>query len=114
MNSIGIFKRKKKSDNKLVTAQATFENGKWTLLKGSVLGIVEDAGVSQKAKDTRKNLSIDDSGTLLEDAYLGEVTPCLAATVVLNQYNNGWIDWKNSAGQPIDIYREKKDSSDEE
>ena len=50
------FKRKKKSDNKVVTAAAVIDYGRWTLLKGSVPGVAEDAGVSQKAKTLRMSM----------------------------------------------------------
>ena len=107
-NGTYTFKKKKQSDNKTVNATAVINNGKWTLLKGSVLGIVEDVGVSQKAKAARASLSLDSNGKLLEDAELGECSPSHAGTVVMNQSNNGWTDWKNTKGQLIDIYRKKQ------
>lgn len=103
------FKKNKKSDNKMVSATATVENGSWTLKKGSVLGMTEDVGVSQKAKTTRMMLPLDNNGNLLEDVALGECSPSFAGTVVMNQSNNGWTDWKDKVGQPIDIYRQKKE-----
>lgn len=103
------FKRKKKSDNKFVSATAVIDNGRWLLLKGSVLGVSEDAGVSQKAKVTRASLSMNSNGELLEDVELGECSPSFAGVVVMNASNNGWDDWKNSKGQPVDIYRKMKE-----
>lgn len=99
------FERKKNSDNKTVKATAIINNGRWTLLKGSVLGIAEDMGVSQKAKAVRASLPLDAKGKLLEDYELGECSPSHAGTVVMNQSNNGWTDWKNDKGKPVDIYR---------
>lgn len=100
------FEKKKKSDNnKIVKATAEVKNGNWKLLKGSVLGISEDAGVSQKAKSIREKLPLDNNGKLLEDVELGECSPSFVGSVVLNQSNDGWTDWKNKTGQPIDIYR---------
>ena len=104
-NGTYYFKRKKKSDNKYVQAKAVINNGRWTLLKGSVLGIAEDMGVSQKAKKARAILPIDSNGKLLEDFELGECSPSHAGTVVMNQSNNGWTDWHNADGQSVDIYR---------
>lgn len=101
------FKKKKKSDNRLVHAYALIEDGRWTLLKGSVLGINEDVGVSQRAKAARSNLPMDDTGKLLENVDLGVCSPSHAGTVVMNQSNNGWTDWKNSNGDAVDIYRPK-------
>ena len=99
------FEKKKKSDNKIVKATAEVKNGNWKLLKGSVLGISEDAGVSQKAKSIREKLPLDNNGKLLEDVELGKCSPSFVGAVVLNQSNDGWTDWKNKIGQPIDIYR---------
>jgi hypothetical protein len=101
------FRKKKMSDNKVVTATADVDNGRWTLLKGSVLGMVEDVGVSQKAKAVRASLPLDTTGKLLEDYDLGECSPSHAGAVVMNQSNNGWDDWKNSQGQPVKMYRTK-------
>lgn len=104
-NGTYTFKRKKKSDNKTVHATAVVNNGRWTLLKGSVLGMAEDMGVSQKAKRTRAELPLDSNGKLLDDYELGECSPSHAGTVVMNQSNNGWSDWHDVDGQPVDIYR---------
>jgi len=99
------FKRKKKSDNKTVIAKARIDNGRWTLLKGSILGVIEDVGVSQRAKQVRADLSLGNNGLLLEDYELGDCSPSHAGTVVMNQSNNGWTDWKNANGDPVDVYR---------
>ncbi len=107
-NGTYTFDRKKQSDNKNIHATAVINNGRWTLLKGSILGIAEDVGVSQKAKAVRASLPLDKNGKLLEDVELGECSPSHAGTVVMNQSNNGWADWKNEKGQPVDIYRKGK------
>lgn len=104
------FKRKKKSDNKTVNATAEIKNGVWTLKRGSVLGITEDVGVSKKAKEARLDLQMDANGKLLEDAELGACSPSHAGAVVMNQSNDGWTDWFNKDGQPIDIYRAKTET----
>ena len=108
-DGVYTFKRKKKSDNnKTVSAKAKVVNGNWTLLKGSILGISEDAGVSQKAKLLRLSLSIDSNGKLLEDFELGVCSPSFAGEIVMNQSNNGWTDWRTEDGCSIDIYRKKE------
>jgi hypothetical protein len=109
-NGIYYFQRKKHSDNKTVKATAVIENGRWTLLKGSILGITEDVGVPQKAKALRATMSIDKNGKLLENAELGECSPSLAGAVVVNQAISGWSEWKDHDGRPVDIYRKKLDS----
>lgn len=108
-NGTYTFQRKKKSDNKVVKATAVIDYGRWTLLKGSVLGVVEDVGVSQKAKTLRIGMPIDSNGKLLEDTELGECSPSFAGSIVMNQSNNGWTDWKDKDGNPVDIYRKKND-----
>ena len=99
------FERKKKSDNKIVKATAIIRNGNWKILKGSILGMQEDKGGAQKAREIRKTMAIDENGLLLEDADLGVCTPTFAGNVVLNQANNGWEEWRTMNGQPVDIYR---------
>lgn len=103
----GVYKleRKKISDNKMVRVTAIVNNGEWTLLKGSILGITEDKGVSQKAKNIRMKLPMDSQGRLLEDAKLGRCSPSHAGSIVMNQSNNGWTAWKNTEGKTVDIYR---------
>jgi hypothetical protein len=103
------FRRKKKSDdNKMVKATAVIQNGSWTLLKGSILGMTENAGVSKKARKIRLDMPIDETGKLLEDFCLGECSPSLAGSVVMNASNDGWIEWRNKDGNPVDTYRVKE------
>ncbi len=101
-------KRKKKSDNKIVYATATVQNGFWTLLKGSELGVNEDVGVSKKARRTRDDMPLDQNGKLLEDYELGECAPSFAGDVVMNGSVDGWTEWKDSEERPVDIYRIKE------
>lgn len=101
------FSKKKRSDNRTVRAAAVVNGGKWKLLQGSVLGVTEDAGVSQKAKTMRASLRLGSDGTLTEDADLGECAPSLAGTIVMNASDNGWDDWKNADGHPVNIYRQQ-------
>ena len=101
-------KRKKKSDDRTIEATAVVENGRWTLRKGSIVGVHEDTGLSQKARLFRATMAVDSNGKLLENTELGECSPSFAGCVVLNQPSDGWLDWQNKEGKPIDIYREKK------
>lgn len=108
-NGTYTFKKKKKSDNRMVKATAVIINGKWTLKKGSIIGIAEDAGASKKAKSLRLSMQFDNSGKLLEDVELGECSPSFAGDLVMNQSINGWTDWKDKDGNSVDIYRKKND-----
>ncbi len=101
-------KRKKRADNTDISATAIVQNGKWTLIKGSVVGMTENAGVSKKARRVRDDMSLDSCGKLLVDFELGECSPSFAAVVVMNGATDGWFDWKNAEGKPVDIYRVKE------
>ncbi len=101
-----FLQKMKVSDGKEVKATAVIQDGMWTLKKGSILGMNEDAGVSGKAKVIRATLSLDGNGVLLDDAELGVCTPSLVGVIVMNASNNGWLDWKNLQGQSVDIYRQ--------
>lgn len=108
-----FFKRTKMSDgSKPVKATAHVKDGVWTLAKGSVLGVKENAGVSKKAKLTRALLEMDENGKLLEDYVLGECSPSYAGAVVMNQSIDGWTEWKNSNGEKLDVYRKTNSSED--
>ncbi len=89
-------------------AKATVKNGNWTLLAGSILAIKEDAGGGRGAKALRNTLPVDESGKLLEDVELGNQAPSYVGVVVMNQAIDGWLEWKNKDGKPIDIYRKSK------
>lgn len=106
-NGIYYFEKQKKSDNRTVKVSAKVDNGKWTILKGSIIGITEDKGVSQKARMTRENIKFNDQGKLLEDFELGQCTPSFAGAVIMNQSINGWTDWHDKNGNQLDIFRIK-------
>lgn len=108
-NGIYTFQRKKKYDNKVIFATAVIEYGRWTLLKGSILEIVENPDISQKAKTLRMSMPIDSDGKLLEDVELGECSPSFVGNLVMNRTTNGWTYWKDKDGNPVDIYRQRND-----
>lgn len=103
------FRRRKKSDNRVVRAAAVIDHGRWTLLKGSVLGVTENIGVSQKARAFRLNMQIDSGGVLLEDTELGACSPSFAGVIVMNQSTNGWITWKDKDGNSVEKYKKKSE-----
>lgn len=107
------FQRKKKSEGKTITATAVIDNGRWTLLKGSILGLQDDyTYMPQKAKAIRATLQLDSNGKLLEDAELGECSPSFVGDLVICGPTNGWTEWKDKDGRPIDIYRKAKKDND--
>ena len=103
------FKRKKKSENKCISATAEVQNGCWTIIKGSVLATNENVGMSKKAHVTRSMMPIDESGKLLENFELGECSPSFAGCVVINGAIDGWVEWKTKSGEPVDIYRNRNE-----
>ncbi len=109
-NDTYYFEKQKKSDNRTIKVSAKVENGKWTILKGSIIGITEDKGVSQKARMTRENIKFNDHGKLLEDFELGQCSPSFAGAVIMNQSINGWTDWHDKNGNQLDIYRKKDET----
>lgn len=109
-NGTYYFEKKKKSDNRIIKATAQIKNGNWTILKGSIIGIAEDKGVSQKARITRENIKFNEQGKLLEDFELGQCTPSFAGAVIMNQSINGWTDWHDKNGNQLDIYRKKDET----
>lgn len=61
---------------------------------------------------TRNYSQLDSEGHLLDDFSLGECSPSFAGNVVMNQSCDGWTEWKNVSGEPIDIYRKNMPSDD--
>lgn len=107
-NGTYFFSRKKKSEaNKQINATAKIENGMWTILKGSLIGIIEDSGVPLTAKRIRATLPLDSNGLLLDDVDLGAVSPSLVGSVVFNSSVNGWEAWKDIKGQSVKQYQDK-------
>ena len=108
-DGIYTMNRKKKAEgNRTISATVEITNGNWKILKGSKLGYIEGKGVSKKAKGIRNDMHLSSTGELLEDYELGECAPSLAGDVVMYASVDGWFEWKNAAGNPVDIYRIKE------
>ena len=105
--------RKKRGDGVVINAKATVKNGCWTILRGSLLSMVETIGGAKKAKEKRAAMEIASDSKLLEDAELGECSPTFAGNVVINGACDGWEEWKNKKGERITIYRKKKVADEE-
>lgn len=82
-----------------VAATMRFANGQFIVLKGSICAPVKD---DARVSEARKTAFIKDN-ILQEDVVT--TSPSTAGDVVLGRANNGWAEWKNEAGKPIDIYR---------
>lgn len=85
-----------------VKGKARLENGVFTVLKGSICGPITGP---RNAPDIRKRAKIEDN-ILMEDVVCS--SPSGAGWLVIGKSNNGWAEWKDEAGRPINIYRKNK------
>lgn len=83
-----------------VNGKAIVKDGIFTLLKGSICG---DTGKGY-IPSIRINAKID-KNILQEDIVCS--SPSSAGWVVIGKSNNGWIEWKDTKGNSIEIYRDK-------
>ena len=83
-----------------VNGKAIVKDGVFTLLKGSICG---DTG-NGYIPSIRKNAKIYNN-ILQEDMICSN--PSSAGWIVIGKSNNGWVEWKDIKGNPIEIYRDK-------
>ena len=83
-----------------VNGKAIVKDGVFTLLKGSICGDTGNGYIPY----IRKNAKIDNN-ILQEDIVCS--TPSSAGWIVIGKSNNGWVEWKDIKGNPIEIYRDK-------
>lgn len=81
-----------------ITATMQVEDGVFIVLKGSICAPTKDGWVPE----SRRNAPIKDN---ILQADISCNSPSTAGWIALGHANNGWIVWKDSAGQPIDVYR---------
>lgn len=81
-------------------------------VKGTML--ITDAEIILKegsmcAPTIKKNLpSLQVSANIVNNILIENIvctSPSAASDIVAGRNTNGWIEWKNEYGQPIDIYR---------
>ena len=102
----GIYKlnRKIKAWGKNATGQMKVENGKFIVLKGSVCCPIRGKGwTATKQIDQKRNSSSFIGDVLQDDVEF--TSPSLAAAFITYKPENGWTEWKNANGEPINIYR---------
>lgn len=87
----------------VITAKMRVENGMFIVLKGSKCA----PSNAPWMPDSRKAAVIEND-TLMEDIECN--SPSTAGWVPLGHANNGWLVWKTEDGQPINIFRQKKDN----
>lgn len=83
------------------------EEGEFIVEKGSMCAPASDGWMPEARKNAKIKKNI-----LQEDVSCN--SPSIAAWVVIGRRTNGWKLWKNEDGDPIDIYRNSNDYSDEE
>lgn len=101
-----VFERKNKGSK--VHAIAVIKNGSWTLLKGSKISPIDGKGVSNKAKEIRAALNLDEHGVQQENVELGKCTPSFSGNIVIGGAVDGWTSWEDAKKRPINIYRQRK------
>ena len=79
---------------------AIVEDGLFKVLKGAVCAPTSKGFVPE----IRKTVPIV-SNILVDDVICD--SPSAAGWVIAGRSNNGWLEWKDKNGIPIDIYRKK-------
>jgi len=98
-------KRKlKRMNGKTITAEMQVNNGRFIVLRGSVVCEIDGPGLMDSVLIKREEAMID-KGVLKEDIILD--SPSAAGSFVIGAACNGWMSWKCEDGKPIDIFREK-------
>ena len=93
-----------------IVAYGRYEEGRFDVLPGSRVAIEKPAGL-ERYNEQRKALL--QSKTIVKDAHgrfiLKKVvsfkTPSGASDFVLGGSTNGWSEWRNANGEPLDILR---------
>ena len=90
--------------NKEAVGKMCVKNGKFIVMKGSVICPVAGKGLpSYKQIDAKRNTAKIEGNILQEDTEFN--SPSLAAVFVTNASANGWDAWKTDDGKSINIYR---------
>lgn len=82
-----------------VEGKMKVEDGMFTVLKGSKCAPLKR---TDRVPSNRTNALIEND-ILIEDMPCK--SPSVAAFVVIGNSSNGWMEWKNSKGESIDLYR---------
>lgn len=95
-----------------VHAKATMsiKDRKITVLKGAT---VNPLGKLSAANWQQKRNSLHIINNITQEDFEAS-SPSMASSVVLGHNSNGWMKWKTSNGQYIDIFRKKAGDSNEE
>ena len=87
-----------------VAAIMVVENGKLYLEAGSKLAPVKSITTKGWA-EVRDSIKMND---LVTEERVECSTPSMVAEIAVGRSRNGWLCWKNSSGQTIDVYRRRE------
>lgn len=85
-----------------INATMRVQDGVFTVLRGSDCAPESEGWMPE----SRRAAQIENN-KLMENVDCN--SPSTAGWIVLGKANNGWMVWKNSVGEPIDVYRNRQD-----
>lgn len=91
-------------------AKAIYHNGIMTVLAGSVIAPTNSPSFKSRSKrnEMLMNLTKQLEGKLILKVNKDFTSPSTAATFVCGNNTNGWIAWKNTKSEPLDLIRNKR------
>ena len=102
-NGTYTFARKvKRLSNRILRGTMEVKDGQFILKVGSEIAPDTGVGLAPNIEDERNRSNIED-GILQEDVLMNSPSAC--GEFIIGSACNGWTNWKNSEGKPIDIYR---------
>lgn len=93
-------------------ARGFYNSNGFTVIKGSVIAFTSAPSLkwSEKRQKMVKEYTVEDSGKLILASDITFASPSAAADFCIGTSNNGWIVWKDIAGNTLDsIYRKQLD-----
>ncbi|MBR4461233.1 MAG: DUF4357 domain-containing protein [Erysipelotrichaceae bacterium] len=95
-------RRIKRWNNQTVKGTMTVQDGKCTVLKGSVLCPLKGEGNVERIEKERNKANVINN-VLQEDVEFN--SPSMAACFIINGPANGWNEWRTKDGKAIDVFR---------
>ena len=93
----------KRMGGKIITAEMQVSNGRFIVLKGSMICEIDGPGIMDNVV-IKRNEAMIDKGILKEDIILD--SPSAAGSFVIGASCNGWTNWKCEDGKAIDVFRQ--------
>ena len=93
-------------ENRTVSGTMLVEDGRLTVLSGSVLCPVKGIGYSVLTAERMRSEAVVQDNTLMNDVTA--TSPSAASAFLLYANSNGWSDWRSEDGQPIDVFRKDR------